>query len=32
MTREEISSLISSNDYQYIVLELSTGMGKKISF
>lgn len=32
MTREEISSLISSNDYQHVVLELSTGMGKKISF
>jgi superfamily II DNA or RNA helicase len=28
MTREEISSLISSNNYQHIVLELSTGMGK----
>lgn len=28
MTREEISALISSNDYQHVVLELSTGMGK----
>ena len=28
MTREEISSLISSNNYQHIVLELSTGVGK----
>ena len=28
MTREEISSLISSNDYQHVVLELSTGYGK----
>lgn len=28
MTREEISSLISSNNYQHIVLELSTGLGK----
>ena len=28
MTREEISALISSNDYQHVVLELSTGYGK----